>query len=129
MSDEAAPVPHEGVCGGRGLGDAGVGTDDGEIFTGLDLGEVRQILGPGPRDVLYPAATLPAVGELPRFLPSESMLSAFFDIRGRTITEWRSRRVKAASRGRGSENVDAHELEHGLAPNATWAAARRRRMY
>jgi hypothetical protein len=33
-------------------------TDDASIFTGLDGGEVAQILGPGPRDVLYPAATL-----------------------------------------------------------------------
>jgi hypothetical protein len=40
---------------------------------------------------------LPAVGELARFLPSESMLSAFFDIRGRTITESENR-VKFALR-------------------------------
>jgi hypothetical protein len=33
-------------------------TKDDEIFTGLDLGEVEQILGPGPRNVLYPAETL-----------------------------------------------------------------------
>jgi hypothetical protein len=40
---------------------------------------------------------LPAVGELARFLPSESMLSVFFDIRGRTITESENR-VKFALR-------------------------------
>jgi hypothetical protein len=40
---------------------------------------------------------LPAVGELVRFLPSESMLSVFFDIRGRTITESENR-VKFALR-------------------------------
>jgi hypothetical protein len=31
---------------------------DDSIFTGLDTGEVNRILGPGPDDVLYPAATL-----------------------------------------------------------------------
>ena len=40
---------------------------------------------------------LPAVGELAWFLPSESMLSVFFDIRGRTITESENR-VKFALR-------------------------------
>jgi hypothetical protein len=47
--------------------------------------------------VFEDVVVLPAVGELAWFLPSESMLFVFFDIRGRTITESENR-VKFALR-------------------------------
>ncbi len=62
---------------------------------------------------------LPVVGELVWFLPPENMLSVFFDIRARTITESENR-VKFALRSATREKIQAYFFRES--PKATCPA-------